>query len=166
MPLQSLEPVDLNAVVREASELMSANASIRFEMDLHEGPLTVEADREALRRVFINFVKNAVEAVPEDREGRIRITTDLEDDMETGLPWVVAEVSDNGCGIAPELREKIFTPSFSTKTSGAGLGLAIARNTVEELRGRIGFDTEEGRGSTFWVRIPLFQAPEAADGPV
>jgi nitrogen fixation/metabolism regulation signal transduction histidine kinase len=166
MPLQSLEPVDLNAVVREAAELMSANASIRFEMDLHDGPLTVEADREALRRVFINFVKNAVESVPVDKEGRIRITTDLEDDIETGLPWVVAEVSDNGCGIAPELREKIFTPSFSTKTSGAGLGLAIARNTVEELRGRIGFDTEEGRGSTFWVRIPLFQASEDADGPV
>jgi signal transduction histidine kinase len=166
MPLQKLEPVDVNEVVREAVDLMGISASIRHEMDLHPGPLSVEADREALRRVFINFVKNAAEAVPEGRTGLIRVVTRLEDDEDTGLPWVVAEISDNGSGIAPEFREKIFTPSFSTKTSGAGLGLAIARNTIEEIRGRIGFDSEDGSGSTFWVRIPLHEGLTASEPAV
>ena len=64
-------------------------------------------------------------------------------------------MADTGTGIPAELRDKIFEPNFSTKTSGTGLGLAIARKSVEEAGGEIGFATEEGQGTTFWVRLPL-----------
>ena len=75
--------------------------------------------------------------------------------------WADSTVADNGAGIPPDLRDKIFEPNFSTKTSGTGLGLAITRKAVEDLRGTIDFETEPGLGTTFYLRLPL-----AADGDV
>jgi signal transduction histidine kinase len=77
-------------------------------------------------------------------------------------PSVYSEVMDNGTGIPPEGRDKVFEPNFSTKTSGTGLGLAIAQKSLDELGGDIGYETTEGEGTTFWVRLPL--ADEAVSG--
>jgi len=75
-------------------------------------------------------------------------------------------VEDNGRGIPEALRPKIFEPNFSTKTGGSGLGLAIVRQCVLDLQGAIGFESEEGVGTTFWLRLPLAsdaQPPEASE---
>lgn len=74
--------------------------------------------------------------------------------------WAYITVMDTGTGIPPELRDKIFEPNFSTKTSGTGLGLAIVQKSVEALKGEINFETKEGTGTTFWIRLPLI-----ADAP-
>ena len=66
-------------------------------------------------------------------------------------------VKDNGSGIPVELREKLFSPSFTTKTSGMGLGLAIVKNIVENFSGRIWFETDLGKGSTFFLEIPIYK---------
>ena len=66
-------------------------------------------------------------------------------------------VTDTGLGIPPDLQDKIFDPNFSTKTSGTGLGLAIARKSIEEFHGAIGFETDEGSGTTFWIRLLLVE---------
>ena len=66
-------------------------------------------------------------------------------------------VTDTGLGIPPDLQDKIFEPNFSTKTSGTGLGLAIARKSIEEFHGTIGFETDEGSGTTFWIRLPMVE---------
>jgi nitrogen fixation/metabolism regulation signal transduction histidine kinase len=165
MPLLQMERLDLNAVTAEAVSLMQEHTTAKITVSLSHEPLDVEADREALRRTFINFIKNALEATPSESECEIRIRTRSEVDPDTGSVWAVAEVEDNGGGISEDLREKIFTPAFSTKTSGAGLGLAIARNSVEEMRGRIGFETQVGVGSVFWVRLPERPVEVEQTGP-
>src|SRR5690606_503343 len=149
LPRRSPEPLDLNAVVQEAAALFESEAGggvlpAVLRLDLAGEPLPVEADREELRRVFINLFKNALQAMPEDeraarRAGRITTRT-WRDEAHA---W--AEVEDTGTGIPEDVREKIFQPNFSTKTSGMGLGLAIVQKAVEASGGAISFETKEGR---------------------
>ena len=158
MPALMLESLDLNRVASAAVLLMQEQTRAPIRLLLHPGELRVEADREALQRVFINFIKNAVEALEQERHGELQVATRAVNDLESGQAFAYAEVIDNGAGVAPELRDRIFTPAFSTKPSGTGLGLAIARSTIEELRGQIGFESEVGEGSAFWFRIPIHAA--------
>lgn len=105
----------------------------------------VYADKEQMRRVIINLLKNAEQSIPEDRKGEIRVTVEKQGDK------VCIRVKDNGCGIPEEIRKKIFEPNFTTKTSGTGLGLAICRRIIESFNGQIGFTTELGTGTEFFV---------------
>jgi nitrogen fixation/metabolism regulation signal transduction histidine kinase len=160
LPTRVPEPIDLVEVVRGAASLMeeeAANAEA-LALDLPGEPLVVEADREELRRVYINLLKNALQALPDDREGRVRVTARREENAGDG-PSVYSEVIDNGTGIPPEVQDKVFEPNFSTKTSGTGLGLAIAQKSIDELGGAIGYETTEGEGTTFWIRLPLVDEP-------
>ena len=151
-----MESLDLNEVIREAADLMQEESDdVTIDLDLYDDPLVVEADREELRRIYINLIKNAMQAIPEHRDGRIQIATTTVAASGDASPGVRSTITDNGTGIPEDLQDKIFQPSFSTKTSGTGLGLAIARKGIEELDGRIGFDTTEGEGTTFWIRLPL-----------
>ncbi len=155
MPSRMMEPLDLNAVIREAVALMQEEAGQRIELHLHPAPLVLEADREELRRIYINLIKNALQAADERRPLRIEITTERRPGRD-GIPaWAYSTVTDTGTGIPEDLRGKIFEPNFSTKTSGTGLGLAIVRKAVEDLHGEIGFETRTGVGTTFWIRLPL-----------
>lgn len=155
MPSRVLERLDLNHVVEEAVALMQADTDVEITAALSPRSIIVEADHEELRRTFINLIKNAIESIPEEVEGHVSVRTEFQKSQEAGPCWAFATVQDNGTGVPIELREKLFEPNFSTKTSGTGLGLAIARKSVEDLRGEIGFDTVEGEGTTFWVRLPL-----------
>ncbi len=148
MPAHRQEKLDLNVIIHEAVDLMQAEIGADVELDLYDGPLAVNGDRQAVRRMFINFIKNAVQAVPEGRLPLIHITTRRE-----GM-YAVGEVADNGSGIPDADRDRIFEPSFSTKTSGTGLGLAIAKRTVETMQGEIGFTSSGGEGTNFFIRIP------------
>lgn len=155
LPERVMESLDVNDVIREAAALMQEEAGATIELDLYEAPLVVQADREELRRIYINLIKNAIQAVPSDREGQIRIATAPDAEAIDAAHRVQSWVSDNGVGIPPEQRDHIFQPNFSTKTSGTGLGLAIAQKTVRELNGEIGFQTRSGEGTTFWIHLPL-----------
>lgn len=156
MPSRILEQVDLNAIVDQAVSLMQEESGVEISVDLHPRPMIVETDREELRRILINLIKNAIQAIPEDRKGRVHVRSAFEP-PDTAF----ASVTDNGTGIEEELRDRIFEPNFSTKTSGAGLGLALAKKGIEEMGGEIGFETEEGKGTTIWIRLPIHQGQEA-----
>ena len=155
LPTRVLEPLDLNAVLREAVSLMQEEANAEIALDLHAEPLVVEADQEELRRIYINLIKNALQAIPEEGQGLVRVATRVEE--VDGALQAHSTVADNGGGIPADVRDKIFQPNFSTKNSGTGLGLAICRKGVEEMGGAIGFETDEGAGTTFWIRLPLVE---------
>jgi nitrogen fixation/metabolism regulation signal transduction histidine kinase len=125
-------------------------ANIEFKYKGFED-IKVNADREQLSRAIINLVKNAIQSIPENRKGKIEISINRREHM------AIITVSDDGQGIPVDLRDKLFSPSFTTKTSGMGLGLAIVKNIVENFSGRIWFETELDKGSTFYIEIPVFE---------
>jgi two-component system nitrogen regulation sensor histidine kinase NtrY len=157
LPTRVPEPVDLTEVVEEAASLMEEEATNHdaLALELPDDPLVVEADREELRRTYINLLKNALQAIPDDREGHVQVTARRVSGRDGEAPAVYSEVVDNGTGIPPDVQDKVFEPNFSTKTSGTGLGLAIAQKSIDELGGAIGYETTEGEGTTFWIRLPL-----------
>ncbi len=159
LPTRMLEPPDLNEVVGEAVALMQEEeAGVEITCRLHPEPLVVEADQEELRRIYINLIKNAIQAMPEGHVGRIEVRTEQAAGGDGASDWAQGVVRDNGAGIPEALRGKIFQPNFSTKNSGTGLGLAIVKKGIEEMDGAVWFETEEDVGTTFWVRLPLVTA--------
>lgn len=125
-------------------------ASIKFSCEGCEN-IRVNADREQLSRAIINLIKNAIQSIPEDKIGKIEITLGRKENL------ALIGVADNGNGIPIELRDKLFGPSFTTKSSGMGLGLAIVKNIVENFSGRVWFETDLAKGSTFYIEIPVFE---------
>lgn len=127
--------------------------TIRFN-STGKGPVMVNADREQFSRAIINLIKNGIQSIPENRDGEINISLSHNDDA------ALIAVSDNGTGIPVDLREKLFSPSFTTKTSGMGLGLAIVKNIAENFSGKVWFETELEVGTTFFLEIPLNKTTE------
>ena len=155
LPKRIVEPLDLNSVIQEAVSLMQEQADVDITIDLFEEPLVLRADREELRRIYINLIKNAIEATPEDQNAQVSATTSVITNGKEG-GWAYSEITDRGTGIPADMQDRIFEPNFSSKTSGTGLGLAIVKKSIEDLSGEIGFNTAQDEGTTFWIRLPLF----------
>jgi signal transduction histidine kinase len=149
------EEIDLSAVVRNVIDPFAADGKTEIVYEIPEKPVYVRADRSQLVRIITNLMKNAIQAIPEERQGRIHVR------LAEDKPDAVLSVEDNGSGIPAEVQEKLFTPYFTTKSSGTGLGLAMTRQMVEAWGGSIRFETEQGEGTTFFIRLPLM--PAAAD---
>ena len=122
-----------------------------MECDVEEG-IRILADREQMRRVLINLLKNAEQSIPEGRQGVIRITVRKKEGK------VEIRIRDNGQGIPENLREKIFQPNFTTKSSGMGLGLAICKRIIESMGGESGFVSEVGVGTEFFIIWDIVRA--------
>lgn len=105
-------------------------------------------DREQFVRIYVNLLNNAIESIPSEEEGIIQI--ELQEEKEHWL----SSVLDNGKGIDPKIRGRLFYPNFTTKSSGMGLGLAIVKNSVIQAGGEIWVESEFGKGSCFYIRIP------------
>jgi two-component system, NtrC family, nitrogen regulation sensor histidine kinase NtrY len=139
--------------VKKVIELFETHQKISLEF--HSNGLEyieVNADRDQLSQAIINLLKNAIQSIPEEQEGKVEINLSRRDHM------AVIAVSDNGQGIPDELRDKLFSPSFTTKTSGMGLGLAIVKNIVENFSGHVWFETSQHNGSVFYVEIPIWNS--------
>ncbi len=139
--------VDVNSSVASILNLYQHDQRLYLWTDLSTEPLPVMAAADELKRVLLNLVKNAMEALP--KGGLVVIRTYRYD----GSAYV--EVIDNGSGIAEDLKSRIFVPNFSTKNTGTGLGLAICKKVIEAHKGRIEFASAAGLGTTFTIRIPL-----------
>jgi signal transduction histidine kinase len=141
--------------IRTTLELFNNTDNVKFIVDWpHESKVMIYADREHLNSVFANLIKNGIQSIPPEKEGVIRINLDIQIDK------VVVSISDNGSGIPEDLRRKLFTPNFTTKSSGMGLGLSITKKYVENANGRIWFDSEVDKGSVFYVELPLIYSVE------
>jgi signal transduction histidine kinase len=148
MPSGKPEIIELGSVASSAMELFHDQVNVRFEADLSHGPYPLYADPKQVLRIFNNLIRNAVEAVGKMPDGLVSISIKSEGDH------YVLTITDNGSGMTESQAAKIFTPSFTTKTSGMGLGLAMVRSIVSEIGGTIRFTTVHGRGTTFIITLP------------
>ncbi|MFH1361112.1 MAG: ATP-binding protein [bacterium] len=138
--------VNINEVLEYALNLFPPSG-VHLAKKLQKLPI-IKGDKQDLRTVFINLIKNAVEAMPEGGELKIKTYTEKESDKEL----VCVEISDTGAGIPEENREKIFEPFFSTHvTKGRGLGLSIVFRIIREHSGSITFKSKVGKGTTFKI---------------
>jgi signal transduction histidine kinase len=146
---KKLEQIDLHSVVRSLVDLYSSNPRMKLEWHQHSEPLLMRADKTHMNRLFTNLLTNAADACSEARQCVVSIQERIAAD------YVIVSIADNGEGIPDEMQSKIFTPNFTTKTSGTGLGLAMCKSIVEQAGGTIWFETRVGEGTTFFVRLPL-----------
>lgn len=147
MPKPVLETMDLRVVVHNTLELFYENDE-HVEFVCHDSvqeEMLISGDREQLPRVFNNLFRNAIQAIPEGRKGKVEVIL-----SKQGRHYIVA-VKDNGTGIGDDVIDKIFVPNFTTKSTGMGLGLAMVKNIIEGCGGMIWFETKKNEGTTFFV---------------
>jgi signal transduction histidine kinase len=150
MPRAVNERVNLAERIRNTLDLFPSTDKNHFNFSCDDSTICIMADKEQISRVFINLIKNAVQSIPENKTGKIRLK------LEAVNRKAVFTISDNGKGIPDDLRDKMFTPNFTTKSSGMGMGLAIVKNIIETCRGTITFHTDVKHGTTFRIEIPLY----------
>ena len=150
MPEAVFEQVNVKEIIEQSIVLYQQSDHTTIVLDDKSGiePL-IKADKDQLLRCFNNLIKNSVEARFEKRRSIIRILIYCREG------FVHIEIKDNGAGIPEDLGQKIFTPNFTTKSSGTGLGLAFVKQTIESIGGIIQFKTVPGIGTTFFISIPL-----------
>jgi nitrogen fixation/metabolism regulation signal transduction histidine kinase len=150
MPEAKFESFDLVARLKSVIQLFTlSNDQLLFEDIIPDCEVIVHADPEQLIQVFNNLIKNAIQSIPQGKNGIIQFELNKLDDR------VIISVTDNGNGIDESIVDKIFVPNFTTKSSGMGLGLAISKNIVEVAGGSISFNTKKNIGTCFSVQLPL-----------
>jgi two-component system nitrogen regulation sensor histidine kinase NtrY len=155
LPAANPKPDDLNQLVQEAISGYAGTDGVEFEMDLDPELPKVDLDREQIRRVLTNMIDNARAAVVERTAveggtGSVEVRTVHDVPLQT----VRLEIADDGIGISPEDRRKIFEPYFSTKDHGSGLGLAIVSRIIADHHGYIRVHGNRPRGTRFIVELP------------
>jgi two-component system nitrogen regulation sensor histidine kinase NtrY len=146
------EVFDLHELLYSLTSLYEATENLDFKWDPVPHKVLLFADKTQLNRLFTNLMQNAIEASESSPQHIIRMHEELNGE------YITVSISDNGTGIPEATQSKIFTPNFTTKSSGTGLGLAMSKSIVEQAKGEIWFETKEGEGTTFFVKIPLLRA--------
>jgi len=152
MPKPQDEEVDISAKLRTVIQLFENTKDVTLNTNFHgNDSVKIIADKEQLSRVFINILKNGIQSIPEGVKGTIFI------EVTTYGNNVKVTIEDNGSGISDDKKDKLFKPSFTTKTKGMGMGLAIVKNIINNANGEIWFESELGKGTKFFVEFPTIK---------
>jgi nitrogen fixation/metabolism regulation signal transduction histidine kinase len=152
LPVARLESADLNEVIRQAVRLYDDRLDgISLQLQLAETLPPAMLDDEQMRRVFVNLIDNAINAL-EQITGQCTITIRTNHDAARSL--LIAEVVDTGQGIEPSDFKRLFQPYFSRRESGTGLGLAIVQRIILEHRSKIRAEPNHPRGAKFVIELP------------
>ena len=153
MPAGENNRLDLKTFIVEFNDLYKDFEKVSIDLDIPRGdePYLVNVDRRQLLRVFNNLVKNAVQSYPRNQKAIVRISCQREGN------YYRVEVKDFGCGIPENLKPKIFSPYFTTKTGGMGLGLSMVKSIIENFKGEISFYSQEGLGTSFIFKLPVYE---------
>jgi two-component system, NtrC family, nitrogen regulation sensor histidine kinase NtrY len=152
LDIKTRADVTINQIVESVYDLFAEEREVDLSLNLPDQPYAIFADKNHLLRVFNNLIINAIQAIPSDRKGKVHVSLAAENGQ------AVVRISDNGGGIPPEIRERVFEPNFTTKTTGSGLGLAICKKIILAHGGGIRFETEDDKGTTFFVNLPIVAA--------
>jgi signal transduction histidine kinase len=149
------EVFDLHDMLYSLTSLYETTENLLFKWVPVHQRIMVYADKTQLNRLFTNLLQNAMEACTGQDKRVISVSEELHDE------FITVKVADNGEGIPDNMKSKIFTPNFTTKSSGTGLGLAMSKTIVEQAKGRIWFETKVGEGTIFYVELPIMRATTA-----
>ena len=147
IPAPKFEVLNINLEISQVVELYKEHEGINLSFEGDES-LSANLDKSQFNRVMSNIVKNAIQAVEDVKAPAIKIKAFAE-----GI-HVIIEVKDNGVGIAADVKDNIFTPNFSTKSSGMGIGLAMCKRIIEGFKGEVSFESIINEGTTFYIKLP------------
>ncbi|MFN5911488.1 MAG: ATP-binding protein [Bacteroidota bacterium] len=148
MPKPTEERLDLLPLLEGVIEVFQTEEETSVNLETTLDKAHILADKDQMIRVFNNLLKNAFQAIPEDRKGMVSIRVEQKQDT------LRIALTDNGSGISESERGKIFVPYFTTKGTGTGLGLAMVKQIIENHRGSIDFRSTPGKGTTFIIYLP------------
>jgi nitrogen fixation/metabolism regulation signal transduction histidine kinase len=148
MPVPKNQRFEAGSVLKKTIDLHGNNTNHNIISDLEAGAHFVMGDPQLMGRIFSNLIINGIQAVPEGKSPKIKVSLYTENNQ------LVIKFQDNGSGIPEALQDKIFIPNFSTKESGSGLGLPIAKRGIEHAGGKIWFKTGD-QGTTIFIELPL-----------
>jgi signal transduction histidine kinase len=151
MPKPNTQPLDIFEIAQQSIEFFKPTTKSHLLLHKKTEKTMVLADKDQMIRVFNNLLKNAIQAIEIEEDGLIEVQISKENEM------IQVAVRDNGNGIDDELQEKIFSPNFTTKTSGMGLGLAMVKNIINSHGGTIWFESEIQKGTTFFFTLPIVE---------
>ena len=148
MPDTHIERINVFDMLNRAVTIFNQMDNIKINYQPPPDPFFINADKDQILRCFNNLLKNAIEATHQDKLGIIDISYLITSKS------ILLSLKDNGNGIPENMREKIFEPNFTTKSSGTGLGLAFVKNSIENAGGKVWFETIQGVGTTFYLSLP------------
>ena len=140
------QETNLEALCKELLQGKDVPKNIKASCNVESTAKTIMVDSTLLKRILGNLVSNAVQAMPNGGELTLMAHQEANE--------VIISVKDTGIGIPDKVKPKLFTPLFTTKSKGQGLGLAVVKRMVEALNGTVTFESIEGNGTTFIVRLP------------
>ncbi len=143
------QPVQLSQIYNSIQNLYSNQENTELDFSGLDQEVTLMANDVQLSKVYINLIKNAIEASAENSPRVVKVSHQIVDQ------YVVVRVKDFGSGISDEIKDDIFTPNFTTKSSGTGLGLVISKNIIEFHEGALAFNSVLGEGTEFWFSLPI-----------
>jgi len=149
LPAASLMPINITDIISTSVLTFDSHKNIVILNDIGQKKWMIKGDSDQCLRVFNNILKNAVQAIEDVENPKIEISAQQKNKL------LIVSIRDNGCGIADELKGRLFTPNFTTKSTGSGLGLAMVNNIMEGFGGKISFDSERGKGSIFYLQFVL-----------
>jgi nitrogen fixation/metabolism regulation signal transduction histidine kinase len=148
LPEPIFEHIELNVFIAQAVNLFDETAAL-IQFQAAENLVWVNADKDMLSQVFHNLLLNAKQATETKDSALIIVQLQTENDK------VKIQIQDNGVGIASEQQEQIFTPYFTTKSSGSGIGLSVVKQIIEKHNGKVRFKSALGEGTTFFIELNL-----------
>lgn len=153
MPEAHPEVISIKELLQSLISLYQ-NETVTIRLNIFESAdVKLWMDKSYFIRIFTNLIKNGIQAIPEGKDGVIEISV-----VFVAIRKVLITVKDNGSGISEAVQKRIFTPYFTTKSSGTGIGLAMSKNMVELSKGTIDFETQMGKGTSFFVMLPVYEA--------
>jgi two-component system NtrC family sensor kinase len=147
----SLEQLDLTALIRQTLVFLKNQIRINqvsVQTKMPDTPILINGNPNQLQQVFVNIILNAIQSMGPGGLLTIKIKTVAENKAQV-------QISDNGPGIPEDVKTRIFDPFFTTKSEGTGLGLSVSNSIIEDHNGKISLDSEQGRGTTFYVDLPI-----------
>lgn len=151
MPIPKNAKMNLADVLKELKALFDSETHIDLKLQLHADAVYITADRKLMSRIISNVIINAGQS---RKEGQSVVQVNITTEQVMANNAIQVMINDNGSGIAKDVVERVFIPRFSTKDEGYGIGLAVAKHGIEHAGGTIWFETEWGKGTTFYLQLP------------